>query len=199
MGTTPPSAARATTGTGGSGGGLVHFTPTPKKETRGNHTHLQQCAPPPVLEQVDGRPRPVFERIGGRHRSRESNHHLRGERRMRYHWNSRLLRGTGTQHTDQTHTTHQCTHRPHMQAPWRCPPPSILVWLYVDLHKSQYPLGFLNPKDLKAQGRWQWPTRVTSDRPTPHDLVNPKHGYVAERGQRKQACQWNAGRQSGTH
>ena len=71
---------------------------------------------------------------------------------MRYHWNSRLLRGTGTQHTDQTHTTHQCTHRPHMQAPWRCPPPSILVWLYVDLHKSQYPLGFLNPKDLNSPG-----------------------------------------------
>ena len=48
--------------------------------------------------------------------------------------------------------THQRTHRPHMQAPRRCPPSSILVWLYVDLHKSQYPLGFLNPKDLNSPG-----------------------------------------------
>ena len=39
-----------------------------------------------------------------------------------------------------------------MQAPRRCPPSSILVWLYVDLHKSQYPLGFLNPKDLISPG-----------------------------------------------
>ena len=64
----PPSAARATIGTGGSGGGLVRFAPTPEKSkgTRGNHTHLQQCAPPPVLEQVDGRLHPVFKGIGGR-------------------------------------------------------------------------------------------------------------------------------------
>ena len=66
----------------------------------------------------------------GDHRSRESNHLLRGERRTRYHWSSCLLRGTGVQHMEQTHKTHQCTHRPHMQAPRRCPPSSTLVWLY---------------------------------------------------------------------
>ena len=42
------------------------FCPNPQKVTRRNHTHLQQCAPPPVLEQVDRRSRPVFEGIGGR-------------------------------------------------------------------------------------------------------------------------------------
>ena len=49
-----------------------------------------------------------------------------------------------------------------------------------------------------AQGRWQWPTRVTSDRPTPHDQVTRKHRCVAERGQRKRACQCDGGSQSGT-
>ena len=84
-----------------------------------------------------------------------------------------------------------------MQAPRRRPTSPPPVWLYVDLRKSQYPLGFLNSKDLNSPG--QWPTRVTSDRPNPHDLVNPKHMYVAKRGQRKQAYQCTGGHQSGTH
>ena len=40
---------------------------------------------------------------------------------------------------------------------------------------------------------------MTSDRPTPHDLVNPKHRYVAKRGQHTQAYQCAGGHQSGTH
>ena len=39
---------------------------------------------------------------------------------------------------------------------------------------------------------------VTSDRPTPHDQVTRKHRCVAERGQRKRACQCDGGSQSGT-
>ena len=42
------------------------FCPNPQKVIRRNHTHLQQCAPPPVLEQVDGRSRPGYGGIGGR-------------------------------------------------------------------------------------------------------------------------------------
>ena len=40
-----------------------------------------------------------------------------------------------------------------------------------------------------SQGRWQWPARVTSDRPTPHDLAHPDCGYVAERGRLMKAYQ----------
>ena len=42
------------------------YPPPNKNKTHGSHPPLQQCAPSPVLEQVDGRPRPVFGGIGGR-------------------------------------------------------------------------------------------------------------------------------------
>ena len=49
------------------------FYPPPwKNKTQGSHPPLQQCAPSPVLEQADGRPRPVFEGIGGRPPVRKS-------------------------------------------------------------------------------------------------------------------------------
>ena len=41
--------------------------------------------------------------------------------------------------------------------------------------------------------------RKEEGRPTPHDLVNPKHRYVAKRGQCTQAYQCAGGHQSGTH
>ena len=48
--------------------------------------------------------------------------------------------------------TAQHTHLQHMQAPRRRPTSPPPVWLYVDLRKSRYPLGFLNPKDLNSPG-----------------------------------------------
>ena len=83
----------------------------------------------------------------GDHRSRESNHLLHGKCRLRCHLSGCLLRGTVTRHRDQPHKR---THQPQMQAPWRHPPSPPPVWLYVDLRKSQYPVGFLNPKDLNS-------------------------------------------------
>ena len=44
-----------------------------------------------------------------------------------------------------THTDHACKRPGAARTP-------IPLWLYVDLRKSQYPLGFLNPKDLNIPG-----------------------------------------------
>ena len=73
---------------------------------------------------------------------------------------------------------HQRTHRLHMQAPRRCPHPSP-VKLYVDLQKSQYPLGFLNSKDLNNLGPVAAAHKGDSDRTSPHDRVTRKHRCVA--------------------
>ena len=62
-----------------------------------------------------------------------------------------LLPSEGSQNSPQGATA-QHTHPQHMQAPRRRPAFPPLVWLYVDLRKSQYPLGFLNPKDLNSPG-----------------------------------------------
>ena len=67
MGTTPPSSNSRHHRYRWIGWRSRSFYPPPKKnKTHGNHPPLQQCAPSPVLKQVDGRPRPVFEGIGGR-------------------------------------------------------------------------------------------------------------------------------------
>ena len=44
-----------------------------------------------------------------------------------------------------THTDQTCKRSGAARTPFP-------VWLYVDLRKSQYPLGFLNPKDLNIPG-----------------------------------------------
>ena len=67
MGTTPPSSNSRHHRYRWIGWRSRSFYPPPKKNKRHwNHPPLQQCAPSPVLKQVDGRPRPVFEGIGGR-------------------------------------------------------------------------------------------------------------------------------------
>ena len=67
MGTTPPSSNSRHHRYRWIGWRSRSFYPPPKKnKTHGSHPPLQQCAPSPVLKQVDGRPRPVFEGIGGR-------------------------------------------------------------------------------------------------------------------------------------
>ena len=67
MGTTPPSSNSRHHRYRWIGWRSRPFYPPPKKnKTHGSHPPLQQCAPSPVLKQVDGRPRPVFEGIGGR-------------------------------------------------------------------------------------------------------------------------------------
>ena len=67
MGTTPPSSSSHHHRYRWIGWRSRSFYPPPwKNKTHGSHPPLQQCAPSPVLEQVDGRPRPVFEGIGGR-------------------------------------------------------------------------------------------------------------------------------------
>ena len=67
MGTTPPSSSSRHHRYRWIGWRSRSFYPPPwKNKTHGSHPPLQQCAPSPVLQQVDGRPRPVFEGIGGR-------------------------------------------------------------------------------------------------------------------------------------
>ena len=67
MGTTPPSSNSRHHRYRWIGWRSRSFCPPPgKNKTHGSHSPLQQCAPSPVLKQVDGRPRPVFEGIGGR-------------------------------------------------------------------------------------------------------------------------------------
>ena len=67
VGTTPPSSSSRHHRYRWIGWRSRSFYPPPwKNKTHGSHPPQQQCAPSPVLEQVDGRPRPVFEGIGGR-------------------------------------------------------------------------------------------------------------------------------------
>ena len=61
------------------------------------------------------------------------------------------------------------------------------------------PTEVLNPKDLNNPGPVAAAHKGDSDRPTSHDGVTRKHRCVAERGQRKRACQCDGGSQSGTH
>ena len=64
--------------------------PARQKCTCKHHTHMQQRAPPPVLEQIDGRARPVFKGIDGGGKlpqiqrcRRGSNRRLQDGRRVR--------------------------------------------------------------------------------------------------------------------
>ena len=60
--------------------------------------------------------------------------------------------------------------------------------------KSQYPLGFFNPKDLKNPGPVAAAHKGDSDRPTPHDRVTRKHRCVAsasEHASAKKEPKWD--------
>ena len=99
----PPPATRATTDTGGSGGGLVRFTPHPRKTKHMGATHPCSSAHRHLYSNrsTGGHVR-YSEGSVGDHRSRGSNQLLRGARRVRYLQGGCLLRYTGTRVTEQT-------------------------------------------------------------------------------------------------
>ena len=121
----------------------AHPPPLQKQNTSWNHT-------PAAARSATGIQRDRWEVPPINRRQRGSNRLLHGWRRVRRHSGSGRLRYIQPHPREQLEVTPADAHTPHAGA--QAPPHPHLVWLYVDLQTSQYPLGFLNPKDVNNPG-----------------------------------------------